>query len=127
MSTIKYHYLFAFIVFFALLSCDNPEEPLKDGYTLYGTVIDSINGEAVDSVVISLGFHISTDSIHFMKLEIISNKAGEFIYKGGIGTAPSDEVLRFEHNDYNSKDVTLSEKAVGSDGRYSLLVKLQPK
>lgn len=127
MGKIRYQYLSVAFISVVLLSCDNSTTPLKDGYTVYGTVIDSIDGEAVDSVVISLGFHISADSIHFMKLEIISNKAGEFIYKGGIGTAPSDEILRFEHNNYNSKDVILSEEVVGYDGSYSLLVKLQPK
>lgn len=109
------------------MSCDNSTTPLKDGFTVYGTVIDSNSGEKVDSATISLGFQISEDSLHFTKLEIITDKAGEFIYKGGIGTAPSDEILRFEHHNYNSQDVILSEKSVGNDGRYSLLVKLEPK
>jgi hypothetical protein len=124
---IKYHYfLFAFLSV-VLLSCDNSTTPLKDGFTVYGTVIDLNSGEKVDSVKISLGFQISDDSLHFMKLEVITDKSGEFVYKGGIGTAPSDEILRFEHHNYNPKNVVLSEKAVGADSRYSLVVELQPK
>jgi len=118
--------LFAFISV-VLLSCDNSTTHLKDGYTLYGTIIDSNNGEKVDSVIISLGYKVSEDTISFNKLELISDTLGKFVFKGGIGTAPSDEILRFEHNKYFSKDIILSEEVVRQGDRYSILVTLQPK
>lgn len=123
----RYQYLLFAFISVVLLSCDNSTTHLKDGYTLYGTIIDSNNGEKVDSVIISLGYKVSEDTISFNKLELISDTLGKFVFKGGIGTAPSDEILRFEHNKYFSKDIILSEEVVRQGDRYSILVTLQPK
>lgn len=123
----RYQYLFFAFISVVLLSCDNSTTPLIDGYTLYGTIIDSTNGEKVDSVIISLGYKVLEDTISFRKLELISDTFGKFIFKGGIGTAPTDEILRFEHNKYYSKDIILSEEAVRHGESFSILVILQPK
>jgi|GEM_PF-3241279 len=123
----RYQYLLFAFISVVLLSCDNSTTPLKDGYTLYGTIIDSNNGEKVDSVIISLGYKVSDDTISFNKLELILDTLGKFVFKGGIGTAPSDEILRFEHNKYFSKDIILSEEVVRQGDSYSILVILQPK
>ena len=47
------------------------------------------------------------------------------MFIGGPGTAPSDEILRFEHPDYLIKDIVLKDSAVKENNIYRLNVSLQ--
>jgi hypothetical protein len=110
-----------------LYSCDNSTTPLVDGYTLYGTVLDLKSGSGISSVEISIGYTDFVDSVLFNDKKIISDTLGSFVFKGGIGTAPHDEVFRFEHPDYYTKEIILRDSAKGANNRYTLSVSLLPR
>ncbi len=121
-------YFFAFILLIvASYSCDNSTTPLRDGYTLRGTVVDLGSGDGISSVTIYIGYTDFVDTFYSFDRKIISDTLGKFEFKGGIGTAPSDEMLSFEHPDYYKKELFLRDSAKGENSNYSLSISLQSK
>ncbi len=121
------NFIFISLIFLAFItiSCDNSVE-LRDGYTLYGKVTDSDREKSIPLVNIFVGYN-TIDSLYFSGYLITSDSLGKFVFHGGPGTAPSDEILRFEHPEYFTKDVLLKGNTSGDEGRFYLSVKLQPK
>ena len=81
-------------------------------------------GKSISSVNIYTGYN-ATDSAYFSGHFITSDILGKFVFIGGPGTAPSDEILRFEHPDYLIKDIVLKDSAVKENNIYRLNVSLQ--
>jgi hypothetical protein len=123
----KYFTSLIIVISFFFFSCEQSSRPLIDGFTLNGSIIDTVSGKSVPSVLISIGYGDSIDSAYFSGMSIISDTSGKFIFKGGIGTAPSDEILRFEHENHTAKDILLRNSATREGEKYSLLVYLLPK
>lgn len=116
--------LFVASLFF-VLSCEDKEtQPLYDGYTLHGSVRDSISGNGIPYVKIlqSCSFE---DTLVFDFYGLVTDPDGDFTYRGFPGTAPSCEIFRFEKSGYRTKDITVLEEAVQvADFRYKLEVLL---
>lgn len=126
MKNTKWFFLYILLVLVSF-SCNNSISPLRDGYTLHGRIIDLRSGEEISSVVIYLGYSDFIDSVYFGNSKIISDTLGDFVFKGRIATAPNDEVFRFEHPDYYTKDIILRNSAKGANSNFSLTISLQPK
>ncbi len=126
MKCIKY-FSSLILLFIVSYSCENSISPVKDGYTLRGTVVDLRSGEGISSVAIYVGYYDFIDSVYFFDNKIISDTLGNFIFKGGIATAPNDEVFRFEHPDYYTKEIILRDRAKGANSSFSLSISLQSK
>lgn len=103
--------------------CDNSVD-IKDGFTVSGEVIDNNSGVPISGVIISSYF----DSSQIEKTDLAeSDINGQFTIYFGPATAPSDEIIAFEHNDYFLKEIQLREEVTQNDNRYRLLVSLSHK
>ena len=119
-------YLINCALFLIFLSCSDSVEPLADGYTLIGTVLDSRTNKGIDSVQI-LETTTYDDSLRFVFTGIITDSLGSFIYKTGPATGPSDELFKFERYRYLTKIVELKLAAQKiSNYKYKLDVSLNP-
>jgi len=126
MKSTKYFILFTLLVIVSY-SCSNSISPLRDGYTLHGKVVDLKDGEGIPSVTIYVAYSDFIDSVYYFDRKIISDTLGNFVFNGGIGTAPNDEIFRFEHSCYYTKEIVLRDSAKGANSNYSLTISLESK
>ncbi len=113
------------LIFLTLYSCQNVNQ-IEDGFKVHGIVRDSSINAVVPNTIVTVGYLVN-DSISLSHRKFITDSLGNFTFAGGPGTAPSDEILYFEHEDYFSSSVILSQSVIRNNSQYSVTVLLKHK
>lgn len=100
----------------------SPTQPIYDGYTLHGVVLDAGSGDPLGDVHVLVGREGSEERNPYAT----TDANGQFKFQPAPNTAPSREVFRLEKPGYVSQEVLARSALRLGEFEYRLEVRLEP-